>query len=131
MLNVIIFGPPGSGKGTQGIKIAEKYGLAHVSTGDLLRKEIETNTHFGTIVKGFIDRGELVPDATIIGILDSFLDKLPVGKGIIFDGFPRTVDQAKSLSEMMSTHKTEISILVDLNVDKQELVDRICRNNFV
>ncbi len=125
MLNVIIFGPPGSGKGTQGVKIAEKYGLAHVSTGDLLRKEIETNTHFGTIVKGYIDKGELVPDATIIEILDSYVDKLPVGQGIIFDGFPRTVEQAQSLMNMMAEHNAQISILVDLEVERQELIDRI------
>ncbi|MCU4176323.1 adenylate kinase [Carboxylicivirga sp. N1Y90] len=127
MLNVVIFGPPGSGKGTQGQKIAEKYELEHVSTGELCRKAIHTNTHEGVIAKSYIDKGELVPDETIIDMLDSFLEKLPVGKGIIFDGYPRTVGQAAALTEIMKEHGTKVSVMLNLEVEREELLNRLAK----
>jgi len=127
MLNVVIFGPPGSGKGTQSQKIAEKFNLAHVSTGDLCRQAIHNNTHEGVIAKSYIDRGELVPDETIIDMLDSFLEKLPVDQGMIFDGFPRTVAQAKALISMMAEHDTKVSVLLNLEVEREELLKRIIK----
>lgn len=127
MLNVVIFGPPGSGKGTQGQKIAEKYELEHVSTGELCRKAIHTNTHEGVIAKSYIDKGELVPDETIIDMLDSFLEKLPVGKGIIFDGYPRTVGQAEALTEIMKEHGTKVSVMLNLEVEREELLNRLAK----
>ncbi|MBI9062475.1 MAG: adenylate kinase [Marinilabiliaceae bacterium] len=125
MLNVVIFGPPGSGKGTQSQKIIEKYGLTHISTGDLLRREIHTNTHLGVIAKSYIDRGELVPDETIIEMLDHFMDNLPKVKGIIFDGFPRTVIQAEAFQKMLKNNNTSLSVMLNLEVDRQELIDRL------
>jgi len=125
MLNVVIFGPPGSGKGTQGVKIAEKYDLEHISTGDLLRNAINNNTSEGVIAKSFIDKGELVPDETIIDMLDSFIEKLPAQKGILFDGYPRTVAQAKALTTLMDGHGKTISTLLNLEVDDNELVERL------
>ena len=127
MLNVVLFGPPGSGKGTQGKKIAEKFNLAHVSTGELCRKAISDNTAEGIIAKKFIDKGELVPDETIIDMLHRFLDKLPVDKGIIFDGFPRTVDQAAALTGILKNHGTELSVMLNLEVKKEELIDRLLK----
>ena len=125
MLNVVIFGPPGSGKGTQGVKIAEKYDLEHISTGDLLRNAIHNNTSEGVIAKSFIDKGELVPDETIIDMLDSFIEKLPAQKGILFDGYPRTVAQAKALTTLMDGHGKAISTLLNLEVNDNELVERL------
>lgn len=127
MLNVVIFGPPGSGKGTQGQKIAEKYDLEHISTGELCRKAIYTNTHEGVIAKSYIDKGELVPDETIIDMLDSFLEKLPIGKGIIFDGYPRTVGQAEALTEIMKEHGSKVSVMLNLEVEREELLNRLSK----
>ncbi len=127
MLNVVIFGPPGSGKGTQSKKIAEEFNLAHVSTGELCRRAIHNNTHEGVIAKAYIDRGELVPDATIIDMLDNFLEKLPVDQGIIFDGFPRTVAQAEALIKIMQEHGTKVSVLLNLEVEREELLKRILK----
>lgn len=127
MLNVVIFGAPGSGKGTQSKKIAEEFDLAHVSTGELCRREIHNNTMEGVIAKSYIDRGELVPDDTIIDMLDNFLEKLPVDKGIIFDGFPRTVAQAEALISIMKEHGTKVSVLLNLEVEREELMTRILK----
>jgi len=127
MLNVVIFGAPGSGKGTQSKKIAEKFNLAHVSTGELCRRAIHNNTAEGVIAKSYIDKGELVPDETIIDILDSFLEKLPVDQGIIFDGFPRTVAQAEALIEIMEEHGTKVSVLLNLEVKREELLKRLLK----
>lgn len=127
MLNVVIFGPPGSGKGTQGIKIAEKYNLEHVSTGDLCRKAIHTNTHEGIIAKSYIDKGELVPDETITAMLDNFIEHLPAGKGIIFDGYPRTIAQAEALTQILNDHGTKLSVMIDLEVERKELIDRLLK----
>ena len=125
MLNVVIFGPPGSGKGTQSENIIKKYGLAHISTGDILRKEITENTQLGFLAKSYIDKGELVPDDVIIGMLDNKLDKLGKVAGVIFDGFPRTVDQAIALKNMLASYKTDVSVMVNLEGPKQELIDRL------
>ncbi len=126
MLNIVIFGPPGSGKGTQSENLIKTYNLAHISTGDLLRKEISTNTQLGYLAKQHIDKGELVPDDVIIGMIDSFLEKLDKkAKGVIFDGFPRTVEQAKALKETLQGYKTDVSIMLNLEVPEDELVTRL------
>ncbi|MBP5365617.1 MAG: adenylate kinase [Bacteroidales bacterium] len=126
MLNIVIFGPPGSGKGTQSEYLIKKYSLAHISTGDLLRKEISTNTELGALAKSHIDKGELVPDDVIIGMIDSFLDKLNKDtKGVIFDGFPRTVEQAKALKAILNSYKTDVTIMLNLQVPDKELMTRL------
>jgi adenylate kinase len=125
MLNIVIFGPPGSGKGTQSENLIKKYGLAHISTGDILRKEITENTQLGFLAKSYIDKGELVPDDIIIDMLDNRLDKLGNVPGVIFDGFPRTVDQAVALKAMLESHKTDVSVMINLEVTRQELIDRL------
>ncbi|MBE6340875.1 MAG: adenylate kinase [Bacteroidales bacterium] len=125
MLNIVIFGPPGSGKGTQSENLIKKYGFDHISTGDLLRHEIETNTQLGYLAKQHMDKGELVPDEVVIGMIDSFLDKNVKSKGVIFDGFPRTTDQAKALKEMLASYDTDVAILLDLEVPEDELTKRI------
>ncbi len=125
MLNIVIFGPPGSGKGTQSEKIIAKYGLAHISTGDLLRKEIRTNTQLGYLAKQAIDKGELVSDDIIIDMIDSFLELSKNQCGVIYDGFPRTVEQAKALKKMLKTYKTDITIMLNLQVPEDELITRL------
>ncbi len=127
MLNVVIFGPPGSGKGTQSEKIIEKFNLAHISTGDLLRAEISGHTQLGTIAKSFIDKGELVPDDTIIGMIDNKIESLVGTKGVIFDGFPRTVEQAEALDELLDEHNSKVKVMVNLEVPKPELVERLLK----
>jgi adenylate kinase len=127
MLNVIIFGPPGSGKGTQSEKIIEYFGLSHISTGEILRHEINEGTTFGMTAREFIDRGELVPDHIIIGMLENKLNELNNTKGVIFDGFPRTVNQAKVLKEMLEKRGQHICIMLNLEVEKQELIDRLLK----
>ena len=99
--------------------------LAHISTGDLLRAEISGHTQLGTIAKSFIDKGELVPDETIIGMIDNKIESLVGSKGVIFDGFPRTVEQAKALEELLAEYKTKVSVMINLEVPKDELVERL------
>ena len=101
MLNIVIFGAPGSGKGTQSARIVEKYGLNHISTGDVLRAEIKNGTELGKTAKGYIDNGQLIPDALMIDILASVFDSFKDSKGVIFDGFPRTIAQAEALKKML------------------------------
>ena len=125
MLNIVIFGPPGSGKGTQSEKIIEKYGLGHISTGDVLRKEMSDGTELGKEAKGFIEKGELVPDSVIIGMLASTLDALGDNSGVIFDGFPRTTAQAAALKVMLQERNTDVSVMLSLEVAKEELIDRL------
>jgi len=128
MLHIVIFGPPGSGKGTQSEKIIEKYGLTHISTGDMLRHEIEKNTELGANAKSYINQGQLVPDAIIIGMIKNKITEVENrSKGIIFDGFPRTVEQAKALKELLSLRGERISIMLDLVVERQELIDRLVK----
>ena len=127
MLNIVIFGPPGSGKGTQSEKLIEKYDLVHISTGDLLRYEMGHHTQLGAIAKGYIDEGKLVPDELIIDMIDNKLDKLHNVNGVIFDGFPRTVEQAEALKKLLKQHGEEVSIMINLNVKRQELIDRLLK----
>ncbi len=108
MFNLILFGPPGSGKGTQSEKLVEKYDLVHLSTGNLLRQEIKDKTPLGIEAKSFIDKGQLVPDEVVIGMVDSYFDLHKGAKGFLFDGFPRTVAQAKALDNLLELKKTEI-----------------------
>jgi len=125
MLNIVLFGPPGAGKGTQAEFLIESFGLDHLSTGDLLRSEIAGGTKLGLEAKSFMDKGELVPDAVVIGMIKSKLESNNDTKGFIFDGFPRTVDQAKALDALLNQNKTPISGMLSLEVDKQELIDRL------
>lgn len=125
MFNLILFGPPGSGKGTQSEKLIEKYGLIHLATGDLLRKEIATQTKLGLEAKSFMDKGQLVPDAVVIGMIGSAVDANPQAKGFLFDGFPRTVAQAEALDSLLAGKASEIAIVLALEVDREELVARL------
>ena len=127
MFNLILFGPPGSGKGTQSEKIVEKFGLIHLSTGNLLRQEISDKTPLGLEAKNFMDKGQLVPDEVVIGMIDSCLEKHPRAKGFLFDGFPRTVAQAEALDRLLSLKKTSISKVIALDVDEEELVRRLLK----
>lgn len=125
MFNLILFGPPGSGKGTQADKLVAKYGLIHLSTGNLLRDEIARKTLLGLEAKNFIDKGRLVPDEVVIGMVDAYFDKHRDAKGFLFDGFPRTVAQARALDELMERKKTNITSVLALEVSEEELVQRL------
>ncbi|HET9057318.1 MAG TPA: adenylate kinase [Chitinophagaceae bacterium] len=125
MFNVILFGPPGSGKGTQSEKLIEKYGFVHLSTGNLLREEINNKTELGLKASSFMDKGQLVPDEVVIGMVGSFFDANKSAKGILFDGFPRTNVQAEALDKLLTTKKTSISIVLALQVSEEELVSRL------
>jgi Adenylate kinase and related kinases len=127
MLNIVIFGAPGSGKGTQSARIVEKFGLNHISTGDVLRAEIKNGTELGKTAKGYIDQGQLLPDALIIDILASVLDSLKDSKGVIFDGFPRTIAQAEALKIMLKERGQEVSVMLDLEVPEDELMTRLIK----
>jgi len=125
MLNIVLFGPPGAGKGTQAEFLIESYGLNHLSTGDLLRSEMGAGTKLGLEAKSFMDKGELVPDEIVIGMIKSKLETVKDAKGFIFDGFPRTVDQARALDELLNNNGTPISGMLSLEVEKQELIARL------
>jgi adenylate kinase len=125
MFNLILFGPPGSGKGTQSDKLVEKYGLIHLSTGNLLRQEIKDKTPLGLEAKSFIDIGQLVPDEVVIGMVDSYFDLHKGAKGFLFDGYPRTVAQAEALDKLLDLKKTGIETVLFLNVDEEELIKRL------
>jgi adenylate kinase len=125
MLNLVLFGPPGAGKGTQSQKLIEKYGLIHLSTGDLLRNEIAQGTTLGLEAKKLMDEGVLVPDEVVIGMISNKLDANPEAKGFIFDGFPRTVAQATALDNLLEEKSTGISGMIALVVDDQELETRL------
>lgn len=125
MINVVLFGPPGSGKGTQAIKMAEKYELLHISTGDLFRNAIKNETPMGLKAKAYIDKGNLVPDEVTIGMMQATIEENPKVKGIIFDGFPRTVAQAEALDVFLNERNTPVSKMVALEVGKNELVKRL------
>ena len=125
MFNLILFGPPGSGKGTQSERLIAQYGLKHLSTGDLLRSEIANQTTLGLEAKGFIDRGELVPDAVVIGMIRSALDNNPEAKGFLFDGFPRTQAQSVALDELLAQRGEAINVVLALEVTEEELVKRL------
>ena len=127
MLNIVLFGPPGAGKGTQAIKLKEKYDLIHLSTGDILRNEIKNETELGTLAKFFMDKGELVPDEVVIDMIGNCLNGNKEANGFIFDGFPRTTEQAQALDNLLERHGTEIDTMLSLEVDDEELVDRIIK----
>jgi adenylate kinase len=125
MINLILFGPPGSGKGTQAAKLVEKYNLLHISTGDLFRYEMGNDTPLGQEAKSYIQKGELVPDSVTIGMLHNKVEANPDVEGYIFDGFPRTVAQAEALDALMQEMETSISKLILLSVDDNEIVTRL------
>lgn len=125
MFNLILFGPPGSGKGTQSDRLVEKYGLVHLSTGNLLREEIANKTPLGVEAKKFMDHGQLVPDEVVIGMVDSFFDRHKSATGFLFDGFPRTVAQAQALDKLLALKKTDIAVVLALEVTEEELVKRL------
>lgn len=127
MFNLILFGPPGSGKGTQSEKLIAQYGLKHLSTGDLLRSEIAAATPLGMEAKNFMDKGQLVPDEVVIGMISSALDANPAAKGFLFDGFPRTGAQAEALDKLLDLKKTAIHVMLALEVSEEELVARLLK----
>ncbi|MBS1613320.1 MAG: adenylate kinase [Bacteroidetes bacterium] len=125
MLNLVLFGPPGSGKGTQAEKLVQKYGLVHLSTGDIFRANIKGETDLGKLAKSYIDKGQLVPDEVTIDMLQSEADKHADAKGFIFDGFPRTTFQAEALDKYMTSRNTAISVMLALDVNEEELKRRL------
>ena len=125
MLNIVLFGPPGAGKGTQAENIKEHYQLIHLSTGDIFRKNISDSTDLGKLAKSFIDKGELVPDEVTIQMLESEVNKFNGSNGFIFDGFPRTTQQADALDTYLHSIGTEVTKMVALNVPEEELVKRL------
>src|SRR6478609_1607051 len=125
MFNLILFGPPGSGKGTQSEKLIEKYGLVHLSTGNILRDEISKQTKLGLEAKSLMDKGQLVPDAVVIGMIDAALVANPKAKGFLFDGFPRTVAPAQALDQLLKGKDSKIDSFISLQVGQEELVSRL------
>ena len=127
MFNLILFGPPGSGKGTQSEKLIVKYQLKHLSTGDLLRSEINHKTPLGLEAQSLMDKGHLVPDEVVIGMISSALDANPSARGFLFDGFPRTSAQAEALDKLLELKKTAIAVMLALEVSEEELVKRLLK----
>lgn len=125
MLNLVLFGPPGAGKGTQAARLVEKYHLVHLSTGDIFRSNIKEGTALGQLAKSYIDRGALVPDEVTIGMLEAEVNSNANAKGFIFDGFPRTTAQAKALDAFLNSKGTEVSSMLALEVDEDELITRL------
>lgn len=125
MFNIILFGPPGSGKGTQSEALIKQYNLKHLSTGDLLRSEINAKTPLGLEAKNFMDKGQLVPDEVVIGMISSALDENPNVSGFLFDGFPRTVAQGEALDKLLAHKNTAIHVVLALEVSEDELVKRL------
>ena len=125
MLNIVIFGAPGSGKGTQSERIVEKYSLNHISTGDVLRAEIAAGSELGKTAKEIIDNGQLIPDELMVSILAAKLDALENRKGVIFDGFPRTIAQAEALKKMLNARGEDVTAMIELDVPEDELMTRL------
>lgn len=125
MLNIVLFGPPGAGKGTQSSKLIEKYKLVHLSTGDILRSEVANKTALGNEAKKLMDQGLLVPDEVVIGMIESRVDADRNAKGFIFDGFPRTTAQAEALDKLLLKKNTSISMMLSLEVEDEELIHRL------
>ena len=125
MLNIVLFGPPGAGKGTQADKIKEHYNLTHLSTGDIFRENIKGETELGLLAKSYMDKGNLVPDEVTIKMLEAEVEKFSNAKGFIFDGFPRTVTQAKILDDFLNSKGMSISMTIALEVDDVLLIDRL------
>ena len=128
MINLVVFGAPGSGKGTQSARLIDKYGLYHISTGDVLRKQIAQGTELGKIADSYISKGQLIPDDLMIEILTDELEKnQATSKGVIFDGFPRTIAQAKALNSMLEKRGTGVHAVIGLEVEDEELIDRLLK----
>lgn len=127
MLNIVIFGAPGSGKGTQSERIVEKFGVNHISTGEVLRAEIAKQTELGKIADEYISQGQLIPDELIIDILANELDSFEGSNGVIFDGYPRTILQAEALKKMLNERGQDITVMIDLDVPEEELISRLLR----
>ncbi|MFN8153967.1 MAG: adenylate kinase [Bacteroidia bacterium] len=125
MLNIVLFGPPGAGKGTQSAKLIEKYNLVHLSTGDIFRANIKGGTELGVLAKSYMDQGQLVPDEVTIRMLESEANKSPEAKGYIFDGFPRTPAQAAALDNFLASKNTGITMMLALEVEEEELRKRL------
>ena len=125
MFNLILFGPPGSGKGTQSEKLIAKYGLKHLSTGDILRSEIANQTPLGIEAKKIMDKGQLVPDEVVIGMISSALDANPAAKGFLFDGFPRTIAQADALDVFLASKSWEVTATIALEANDEVLIQRL------
>jgi adenylate kinase len=127
MLNIVLFGPPGAGKGTQSERLIEKYGLTHLSTGDIFRANIKGETELGLLAKSYMDQGHLVPDSVTIDMLRAEVLKANSSKGYIFDGFPRTTAQAEALDEFLNSINTSISVMLALDVEESELKNRLLK----
>ena len=125
MKNIILFGPPGAGKGTQSKKLLEKYNLVHLSTGDIFRSELKNDTELGKEARRYMDKGELVPDSVVINMIKGHIEKHLSGNGFIFDGFPRTTAQAEALDKMMNDFNLSISGMIALTADDNELINRL------
>jgi len=125
MLNIVLFGPPGAGKGTQAVKLVNKYNLVHLSTGDIFRANIKGETALGKLAKSYMDKGNLVPDQVTISMLEAEVDKNPKANGFIFDGFPRTTPQAEALDKFLSSKNTTITKMLALDVENDELIKRL------
>ena len=129
MLNIVIFGAPGSGKGTQSAKLIERYGLYHISTGEVLRDQIARGTKLGKLAESYISQGHLIPDEVMLRVLANELDSHPdeIKRGVIFDGFPRTIPQAEALTRLLNERDTDVHAVVGLEVDDNELVERMLK----
>lgn len=125
MINLILFGPPGAGKGTQSAKLIEKYSLTHISTGDLFRKHLKEGTPLGQLAKGYMEKGNLVPDQVVIDMVDDKIKSSGNITGIILDGFPRTIPQAEALDKLLASKQAPIKVLVELVVPEEELRTRL------
>jgi len=125
MLNLVLFGPPGAGKGTQATKLVNKFNLIHLSTGDVFRFNIKNKTALGVLAKSYMDKGDLVPDEVTISMLEAEVNKNPNTDGFIFDGFPRTTPQAKALDQFLKSKGTSVTVMLSLAVQKEELIKRL------
>lgn len=131
MINLVLFGPPGAGKGTQAEKLVAKYGFNHISTGEVIRQEIRQDTELGRSMKTFIEKGELAPDELVIDIIADYVSRHKTAKGNIFDGFPRTTAQAEAFDRIMEKHGTPVSVMLSLDVPDEELIQRLLKRGEV